>query len=232
MVRLVTFAMAVALLAGCASTEKAPAAGPSRGEASLQSPPFVAPVFHAPPGQPSAHQTPAAAAVEKESAPFATIASQFDPARQRFVWVLPPGVHGKGPWDMKSVVKHRDEIKFETTIPLKAVVSPGGERPEYPAGYEIVRLTDDGAWAARTAEIDKVIEDLIQQHGRGQGSLEMMSDIHFSIDPAKHDAYCVANKQPDIHMYLEEAGQAELIQLDVAEMAGLIQLALQKACKD
>lgn len=237
MVRLVATAMAVALLTACASTEATPAAGPSGGQASLQSPPFTEPKFVAPPGQPTKHVAPpplvdeAANAAASTGEPFAAIASQFDPARQRFVWVLPPGVHGKGPWDMKSVIKHRDEVKFETSVPLKAVVSAGGERPEYPRGYEIVRLTDDGSWAARTAEIDKVIDGLIQQYGRGQGSLEMTSEIHFAIDQDYREAYCVANKQPDVHMYLEETGVQDLIQLDVAEMADIIQLAVQKACE-
>ena len=63
---------------------------------------------------------------------LASVASQFDPARQRFVWVLPPGIHGEGPWDFSAVVRIRGEQKFETTLPLKAELAPAGSRPSGP----------------------------------------------------------------------------------------------------
>jgi hypothetical protein len=238
MVRPSVIAMAGFLLAACAATEATPAAGPSGGEASLQSPPFTAPTFHAPPGQPTTPASPRTApapvqaAADDDAMPFAAIAQQFDPAKQHMVWVMPPGIHGKGPWDFKSVVKHRDEVKFEKTIPLRAEISKGGSRPEYPAGYEVVRLTDDGTWAQHTAEIDKVIADLIAQHGRGQGSLDMTNDLNLAIDPAYKQAYCVENKPTDLRFYLEEDGVADLIRLDITEMAGIIQIAVRNACED
>lgn len=235
MVRLGVFAVAAFLLVACAAPEATPAAGPSGGEASLQSPPFTAPAFHAPPGQPTTASvqpgsSPAKVEAEPDAMPFAAIAMQFDPAKQHLVWVMPPGIHGKGPWDFKSVVKHRDEVKFETTIPMRGEIKPGGGRPEYPAGYEIVRLTDDGTWAKRTAEIDKVIADLIAQFGRGQGSLEMTNDLNLTIDPAHKNAYCVENKPVDLRFYIEEDGVADLVRLDVVEMSGIIQIAVKKAC--
>lgn len=227
MVRLVTFAMAVALLGACASTEATPSAGPSAGQASLQSPPFTEPKFVAPPGQPT---KPSAKPAPAQSVQLSAVAAQFDPARQHFVWVLPAGIHGKGPWDMRAVVKYKGETKFETTIPLKAETSAGGTRTEYPTGYEIVRLTDDGSWARHTAEIDKVIDGLIEQYGRGQGSLEMTNDLNVTIDQTHHQTYCIDNKQPDVRLYVEETGAADLIRLDVAAMAPIIQLAVKKAC--
>jgi hypothetical protein len=229
------FAMATCLLTACSAPEATPAAGPSGGEASLQSPPFTTPEFHAAPGQPTAPaaapaSAPATLSAEADSVPFAAIALQFDPAKMHLVWVMPPGIHGKGPWDFRSVVKHRDEVKFETTIPMRADIKPGGGRPEYPAGYEIVRLADDGTWAQRTAEIDKVIAGLIEQHGRGQGSLDMTNDLTLTIDPAFRKSYCVENKLADLRFYLEEDGVADLIRLDTVEMSGIIQVAVKKAC--
>lgn len=229
------FALGAALLAACSAPEATSAAGPSGGEASLQSPPFTTPEFHAAPGQPttpSAKPAPAAVqeAAEPDSMPFAAIAMQFDPGKQHMVWVMPPGIHGKGPWDLRSVVKHLDEVKFETTVPLRAEIKPGGGRPEYPVGYEIVRLTDDGTWAQNTAKIDKVIADLIAQYGRGQGSLDMTNDLNLAVDPAYRQTYCVENKPADLRFYLEEDGVADLVRLDITEMAGIIQIAVKKAC--
>lgn len=229
-------ALSAALLAACSAPEATPAAGPSRGEASLQSPPFTTPEFHAAPGQPTTpapRSAPAAVqeAAKADSMPFAAIAMQFDPSKQHMVWVLPPGVHGKGPWDLRSVVKHLDEVKFETTVPLRAEIKPGGSRAEYPPGYEIIRLTDDGTWKQHTAEIDKVIADLIAQYGRGQGSLDMTNDLNLAIDPAYKKTYCVENKPADLRFYLEEEGVADLVRLDVAEMSGIIQIAVKKACQ-
>lgn len=225
--RLAVFAI---LLAACSGPDAPAVAGPPGGEASLQSPPFTEPEFHAAPGQPTTPSAPPASAAQADAMPFAAIAMQFDPGKQHLVWVIPPGLHGKGPWDLRSVVKHLDEVKFETTVPLRAVIAPGGSRPEYPAGYEVVRLTDDGTWAQRTAEIDKVIAGLIAQYGRGQGSLEMTNDLKLSVDPAYKKTYCVENKPADLRFYLEEDGVADLIRLDIAEMAGIIQVAVKSAC--
>ena len=47
------FALGAAVLAACSAPDATTAAGPSHGEASLQSPPFTAPEFHAAPGQPA-----------------------------------------------------------------------------------------------------------------------------------------------------------------------------------
>lgn len=226
MLRLASLAGLALVLSACAAQEATPAAGPSSGKVSLQTPPYTGDLPSAPPA-PDLSQAPPTA----EGAPtFDSVAAQFDPGRQHFVWVLPPGVHGKGPWDMKAIVKLRGEPKFETTLPLKAELAAAGSRPEYPAGYEIVRLTDDGRWAERTAEIDRVIQNLIAEHGRGHGSLEMSNDLNVSIDPAHRQAYCVENRQPDVRMYVEEDGVSELIRLDVSAMAGLIQAAVKMAC--
>ena len=226
--------IAAIVLAGCAAGEVTPAAGPSSGEASLQTPPYAG---EATPGEPA---SPLAAPPPVQSADTAlpeaaqdisltSIASQFDPARQRFVWVLPPGIHGEGPWDFRAVVKIRSESKFETTLPLKAELAPSGTRPEYTAGYEIVRLTDDGRWAQSTAEIDKVIQQLVAEYGRGLGELEMISQLHVSVVPAYRAQHCAAGAQHDIRVYMEEDGKP-LISLNNAMMSTMISQVVREAC--
>lgn len=239
MMRVTLSSMAVLAVAACASMPSPASAQIGSGQPSLQSPPFTEPKLSTPkappraaplkdPGAQSRSQgaTPASA----ETADLGTVASQFDPAKQRFVWVLPPGLHGKGPWDMKAVVALDGKPHFETTLPLVAEKSAGGTRAEYPAGYEIVRLTDHGEWAKNTAKIDDVIQKLVAEHGRGHGSLEMSNDLNLDIDASHRKAYCTDRQKPDIRLYMEEAGKPDLIRLDVAAMSGIIQLAVTKAC--
>lgn len=228
MVRSASAVIAAFLLAACAANEATPSAGPSSGKVSLQTAPYTgearpgAPV--SPPASPPV-QSPAAA----DDAPLAAIASQFDPARQHFVWVLPPGIHGVGPWDLAAVIRLRGEPKFETTLPLKAELAPAGTRAEYPAGYEIVRLTDAGGWAERTAEIDKVIQGLVAEHGRGHGEMEMISQLHVSVDPASRAQHCAADARPDIRIYMEEEGQP-LVSLNHPSITTMIAEVVRKAC--
>lgn len=231
MVRTSLSAMAVLAVAACASGPAPASAQIGSGQPSLQTPPFTEPKLSTPnapphveplrePGAPDASAT----------ADLGTVASQFDPAKQRFVWVLPPGIHGKGPWDMRAVVALDDKPQFETTLPLVAEKSAGGSRPEFPAGYEIVRLTDHGEWAANTAKIDDVIQKLVAEHGRGHGSLEMSNDLNVEIDASHHKAYCTDRQTPDIRLYMEEVGKTELIRLDVDAMRGIIQVSVTQAC--
>lgn len=235
MVRVTLSAMAVLAVAAGASAPAPASAQIGSGQPSLQSPPFTEPKLstpNAPPRvaplkDPGASASPAASS---ETADFGAVASQFDPAKQRFVWVLPPGLHGTGPWDMKAVVALDGKPQFETTLPLVAEKSAGGSRAEYPAGYEIIRLTDHGEWAKNTAKIDDVIQKLVAEHGRGHGSLEMSNDLNVDIDASHHKAYCADRQKPDIRLYMEEVGKTDLIRLDVAAMSGIIQLAVTKAC--
>jgi len=218
MVREAKTIIAALLLASCA-TEATPAAGPSAGRTSLQTPPYTG-------DAPSAVQV----TTPRTTASFATVASQFDPGRQHFVWVLPPGIHGEGPWDLAAVVKLRGESKFETTLPLKAEIASGGSRSEYPIGYEIVRLTDNGRWAGRTAEIDRVIQALVAGHGRGHGALEMTNQLYLRIAPAFRQQHCSPESRPDIRLYLEESGKQELVRLDDPSVSVLIAESVRKAC--
>ena len=149
---------------------------------------------------------------------FTSIAANFDPNIQRFIWVLPPGVHGEAPWGFTAQVRHKGEVKYEAELPLVAQKIAAGTRPEYTAGYEIIRLTDDGRWSERTAEMDKVILGLIEQHGRGDGEVEFSNKLNLSLEPAARQAYCADGKTVDIRLYVEEEGKAELMpMLDVAQ---------------
>lgn len=233
MVRTSLSAMAVLAVAACASGPAPASAQIGSGQPSLQSPPFTEPKLSTPNAPPHVEplKEPDAPAASDVIA-FEAVASQFDPARQRFVWVLPPGLHGKGPWDMKAVVALDDKPQFETTLPLVAEKSAGGSRPEYPVGYEIVRLTDHGEWAKNTAKIDEVIQKQVAEHGRGRGSLEMTNTLSLEIDDAHHKAYCTDGKKPDIRLYMEEVGNPDLIRLDVDAMRGIIQASVTQACGD
>jgi len=217
---------ALFLVSACAANEATPGAGPSAGAVSLQTPPYTG---DAPSRAPPSTTAPTLAA-PSEQPTFESVAAKFDPGRQHFIWVLPPGVHGQAPWDFKAVVKLRGEPEFETTLPLTSEVLAPGSRPEFPEGYEIVRLTDDGRWAERTAELDRVIRQLIAEHGRGHGSLEMSNALNLSIAPSHRQTYCNENRYADIRLYLEEAGSGQLTRLDDAALTSLLQPAMKKAC--
>ncbi len=225
--------MAASVLAACAGGETTPSAGPSSGKVSLQTAPYAGEASPGAPTSPLAAppvQAPADASPETpQDISLSTVANQFDPARQRFVWVLPPGIHGKGPWDFRAVVKIRGEPKFETTLPLTAEVTPAGSRPEYTAGYEIVRLTDDGRWAESTAKVDKVIQDLVAEYGRGLGELEMISQLYVDVDPAYRAQHCAAGARPDVRVYMEEDGKP-LISLNDAGISVMIAQVVREAC--
>lgn len=208
--RTVSFVLAVLALAACgepnssapAETATAPAAAPSE----------------------------TAAAAPADTSPAASIAAAYDPSKQRFVWVLPPGIHGKGPWEFKAIVKHKGEVKLETALPLKPEMLTPGSRPEYPAGHEIIRLASDGDWNKLTADINQTVNDLIAKHGRGDGEVVMQNDLKVSIDPDHRKTYCVDSVAPEIHAYVEEQGAEKLVQLDVAGMAPMFQAVVKDAC--
>jgi len=166
------------------------------------SPPAVAPA-PAPQQQQSEDPTP----------DFTSVAANFDPGKQRLIWVLPPGMHGKGPWGFDVTVRMKGEVKHESQLPLTAKMEEAGSRAEFPAGYEIIRLTDDGKWAERTADLDALIQRLIAEYGRGNGELEFNSILKIDLDAAARQRYCVERKPADVRFYVEELGQNELIAL-------------------
>jgi hypothetical protein len=224
--------LAFLLAAGCGAADvianNTDSPSPSGGVASLQTAPYndAGQPTHAPPVQ-----IPPPAALGGEVLDFTSIAANFDPNIQRFVWVLPPGVHGEAPWGFTAQVRHKGEVKYEAELPLVAQMVAAGSRPEYTAGYEIIRLTDDGRWSERTAAMDKVILALIEQHGRGDGEVEFSNKLNLSLDAAAKQAYCTEGKTADIRLYVEEEGEAEIIpMLDVAQ-AAFSRMAVQHACE-
>lgn len=231
--------LAFLMTAGCgaagaisdAVTGNPGASSPSGGVASLQTAPFD------PTGKPShvspapAPQTPETPAQADAVPDFTSVAANFDPNVQHFVWVLPPGVHGVGPWGFSAEVRHKGAVKFETELPLVAETLAGGSRPEYPAGYEVIRLTDDGGWANRTAEMDTVIRGIIAEHGPGDGEVEFSNLLTLSLEPDAKRLYCEEGKAPDIRLFVEEKGQAELIPMMEVANETFARMAVAHACK-
>ncbi len=179
---------------------------------------------------PAAAPSEPAAPADGGATPASSLAAAYDPSKQRFVWVLPPGIHGKGPWEFKATVKHKGEVKLETALPLKPEMLPAGSRPEYPAGYEIIRLASDGDWGKLTSDINQTVNDLIAKHGRGDGEVVMQNDLKVSIDPGHRNTYCVDGAAPDIQAYVEDLEASKLVQLDVAGMAPMFQAVVKEAC--
>ncbi len=236
-------AAALLLTVGCSAagaisegiSGNAAADSPSRGLTSLQTAPYddTGAPTHVPPAQ----VTPAPAPQQQpptgdDVLDFTSIAANFNPDAQRFIWVLPPGVHGEGPWGFTVQVRHKGEVKYEGELPLSAQKSAGGSRPEFPKGYEVIRLTGDGRWSEQTAELDKVILALIEQHGRGDGEVEFNNKLNLTLDPEVKKLYCTDGKAADIRLFVEEDGKDELISmLDVGSDV-FARVAVMQACKE
>lgn len=224
--------ISVLVCAGCGGTEPptgAPQSGAlsgglAGGEASLQTPPFAEGAAPSEDGTGAPGAAPAAA-------DFSSVAANFDPDVQRFIWVLPPGVHGEGPWSMHAEVRHRGELKFETDLPLLAERLAAGSRPEFPDGYEVLRLTGDGRWREQTAAMDAVILGLIEQYGRGDGEVAFFSRLNVQLDPAARQAYCTDGRTADIRVYVEQAGEPDLTPLTAGGFTDAFsRVALREAC--
>jgi len=229
--------ISVLVCAGCGGTEPptgAPQSGAlsgglaggglAGGQASLQTPPFAQ-------GAAPSEDGTGAPAAAPAAADFSSVAANFDPDVQRFIWVLPPGVHGEGPWSMHAEVRHRGELKFETDLPLLAEKLAAGSRAEFPDGYEVLRLTGDGRWREQTAAMDAVILGLIEQYGRGDGEVAFFSRLNVQLDPAARQAYCTDGRNADIRVYVEQAGEPDLTPLTVGGFTDTFsRVALSEAC--
>ena len=86
-----------------------------------------------------------------------------------------------------------------------------------------------GRWAQSTAEIDKVIQQLVAEYGRGLGELEMISQLYVSVVPTYRAQHCAAGAQHDIRVYMEEDGKP-LISLNNAMMSTMISQVVREAC--
>lgn len=231
--------LALLMASGCGAAEviagNTDKASPSRGMTSLQTAPYddAGAPTHISPAPPAVQPPAAPASVAVGAAPdFTSIASNFNPALQRFIWVLPPGVHGEAPWGFTVEVRHRGEVKHTSEMPLVAEKLQGGSRAEFPAGYEIIRLTDDGQWAARTAALDKVVLGIIEQYGRGDGEVEFTNKLNLTLDAAAKQAYCTEGKAADIRLYMEESGKAGLVSMLDGAGDAFSRVAILQACED
>jgi hypothetical protein len=187
----------------------------------------------APAAEPAALATPSltAPSVSSAATPLVEAIGKFDPAKQHLVWVLPEGVHGAGPWEMDVTVKHKGDVKYQTAIPLAAEIKPGGARPEYPASTEVVRLSGDARYGAEMAKVYKVIDDLIAKFGRGDGELEMVSELKTKIAPEYRNAYCVEGRKPVVLAFIDQDDPPQLIPLELGPMAPIFEASIFKNCK-
>jgi hypothetical protein len=80
------------------------------------------------------------------------------------------------------------------------------------------------------AKVGKVIDDLIAQHGRGDGELEIFSELKTRIDPAYRNAYCVEGKRPAVFSFIEEGDPPQLRPLDLGPMDPFFQATILKDC--
>jgi hypothetical protein len=177
-----------------------------------------------------AASTPAADAASSIGLEFAQAVARFDPTQNHIIWATPPGVHPEGPWTLDLTVKHKGEVKHEEKIALKAESVAAGTVADIPAGYDAVRLSDGGTFRPRMAEVQKIIEGIIAQYGRGDGELVMTTEIHTALDDAGLKSYCTDKKTPDIRAYLEETAPPKLTAIDLKPMGGFMQKEVEENC--
>lgn len=190
----------------------------------------VAAITAEPASAPAAPPAPAAPADNSVGIEFTQAVAKFDPTKNHIIWATPPGVHGEGPWTLDVTIKHKGEIKHQETIPLKADLVAPGSVAGIPAGYEAVRLSDGGTFHTRMAEVQKIIEGIIAQYGRGDGELDMTTEINTKLDDAGRQAFCVEKKLPDIRAYLEETSPPKITTIDLTPVQNFIQKEVAGNC--
>ena len=178
----------------------------------------------------------AVAAMPKPTDPeasFAETIGAFDYKTQHFVWVLPPGIHAKGPFTADVVIKHGGEIKHQESVPLTAEFPAPGSRPEYPRSAEIIRLAADDAWPKHLADIKSEVDGLIAQYGPGGGELIVSTSLKTEIGADVRQSYCVEDLMPEVRVFLEQSGgdPAVLKRIDIAGAAPILKAAVLAGCK-
>lgn len=161
---------------------------------------------------------------------FEEAVANFDGATQHLVWVLPPGIITSGPFTARVVVKADDATELDTTIPLASEKAPGGSRPEYPAGAEVLRLSTDASYPARLEEIRGVMSGITSRLGPGHGELAITSNFKTEIDAAFHEEYCVNQKLPPISVYLEQGEPSTLRKLPIGGGESILQSTILAGC--
>jgi hypothetical protein len=166
-------------------------------------------------------------------ASFADTIGAFDYKTQHFIWVLPPGIHAKGPFVAEVNVQHAGEPAFKTFIPLTAEFPAPGSRPEYPRSAEIVRLSADATWPKHLADIKQVADGLIAKYGAGGNELNVSSSLKTDIGAEVRQGYCVDDTMPEVRVFVEQDGAtpSTLKRIDIAGAAEILKAAVLSGCK-
>jgi hypothetical protein len=166
-------------------------------------------------------------------ASFADTIGAFDYRTQHFIWVLPPGIHAKGPFVADVVIKHGGETRHQESIPLTAEFPTPGSRPEYPRSAEIVRLSADATWPKHLVDIKGIVDGLIAQYGPGGGELDVSTNLKTDIGAEVRQGYCVDDTMPEVRMFVEQDGgePSTLKRIDIAGAAAILKAAVLSGCK-
>jgi hypothetical protein len=164
---------------------------------------------------------------------FADALNSFDYRTQHFIWVLPPGIHAKGPFVADAHIAHAGEPTFDASIPLTAEFPTPGSRPEYPRSAEIVRLSADATWPKHLADIKAAADALVAKYGPGDNELTVSTDLKTEIGAEVRQGYCVDGAMPDVRVFIEQDGgePSTLKRVDIAAAAPILKAAVLAGCK-
>jgi hypothetical protein len=166
-------------------------------------------------------------------ASFADAIGAFDYRTQHFIWVLPPGVHARGPFVADVHVQHAGEPTFDASIPLTAEFPTPGSRPEYPRSAEIVRLSADATWPKHLADIKQAADGLIAKYGPGGNELTVSTGLKTDIGADVRQGYCIDDTMPEVRIFVEQDGgePSTLKRIDIAGAAAILKAAVLSGCK-
>jgi hypothetical protein len=155
----------------------------------------------------------------------------FNPARDHFVWTMPPGVHAKGPFAAEITVLHDGKKTLSRTVALIAEYPEPGSRPQYPRTVETVRLAPDSGWAGRIAELKGSIDSLRAKSGPAGAEINVSSEFKTEIAAEQRAGYCGKDgEMPDVRVYLDD-GSPLLTPVDITGSALMFRQALSSGCK-
>lgn len=209
------------------------------GAAALPPPPDAAPPGPPPPGG----APPDAAAASDPLTPPADFRKSmdpvtleaaiaaFNPAKDHFVWTMPPGIHAKGPFSAEITVLHDGKKTLSRSVSFTAEYPEPGSRPQYPRTVETVRLAPDAGWPGRVAELKGAIDGLRAKHGPAGAEINVNSDFKTEISADTKAAYCAKDgDMPTVRVYLDD-GAPLLTPVDITGSALMFQQALASGCR-
>jgi len=160
---------------------------------------------------------------------FSDAIKAFSYKSEHIVWVLPPGMHAKGPFNADVTVKHGDDVVFHQSIPLVADYPAPGSKAQYPRSAEIVRLSADDSWPKEYSDILAAMADTKAKFGGG--AVNITSGFQLNFDPETKANFCSSGSMPDVRVFLEDANAPLLKPLDIAGAAPLLAQAMFTGCK-